>query len=61
MTVLMLLCRWDADELSTRTIGARPMTDNIATLRGFTRYVLSDSDEVSLHLLIRPADDVTAR
>ena len=30
------------------------MTDNIATLRGFTRYVLADSDQASLHLLIRP-------
>jgi hypothetical protein len=34
------------------------MTDNIATLRGFTRYVLADSDQVSLHLLIRPETDL---
>jgi hypothetical protein len=34
------------------------MTDNIATLRGFTRYVLVDSDEISLHLLIRPDTDL---
>jgi hypothetical protein len=34
------------------------MTDNIATLRGFTRYVLADSDEASLHLLIRPDTDL---
>jgi hypothetical protein len=26
------------------------MTDNIAIQRGFTRYVLADSDEVSLQL-----------
>jgi hypothetical protein len=34
------------------------MTDNIATLRGFTRYVLADSDAASLHLLIRPDTDL---
>ena len=34
------------------------MTDNVATLRGFTRYVLADSDQVSLHLLIRPETDL---
>jgi hypothetical protein len=34
------------------------MTDNIATLRGFTRYVLADSDQASLHLLIRPDTDL---
>jgi hypothetical protein len=34
------------------------MTDNIAIRRGFTRYVLADSDEVSLHLLIKPNTDL---
>jgi hypothetical protein len=34
------------------------MTDNIATLRGFTRYVLAGSDQASLHLLIRPDTDL---
>jgi hypothetical protein len=34
------------------------MTDNVATLRGFTRYVLADSDQVSLHLLIKPDTDL---
>jgi hypothetical protein len=38
--------------------GAFLMTDNIATLRGFTRTILADSDEVSLHLLIRPDTDL---
>jgi hypothetical protein len=35
-----------------------PMTDNVAILRGFTRYVLADSDQVSLHLLIKPDTDL---
>jgi hypothetical protein len=54
---LRLRCR-NAHKLPDHTTGARPMTDNIATLRGFTRYVLADSDQVSLHLLIRPNTDL---
>jgi hypothetical protein len=34
------------------------MTDNVATSRGFTRYVLADCDEASLHLLIKPDTDL---
>jgi hypothetical protein len=34
------------------------MTDAIATARGFTRYVLADSDQVSLYLLIKPDTDL---
>jgi hypothetical protein len=30
------------------------MTDNVATLRGFTRYVLATSDACDLFLLIKP-------
>jgi hypothetical protein len=32
------------------------MTDNIATHRGFTRF--ADSDQASLHLLIKPDADL---
>jgi hypothetical protein len=34
------------------------MTDAIATARGFTRYILADSDQYSLYLLIRPDTDL---
>jgi hypothetical protein len=34
------------------------MTDAIATSRGFTRYVLADSDQVSLYLLLKPDTDL---
>jgi hypothetical protein len=34
------------------------MTDAIATARGFTRYVLADSDQCGLYLLIKPDTDL---
>jgi hypothetical protein len=34
------------------------MTDNIATLRGFTRHVLATSDGCDLFLLIKPDTDL---
>jgi hypothetical protein len=37
------------------------MTDNVATLEGFTRAVIADSDEYTLFLLVRPETDFGER
>lgn len=37
------------------------MTDNVATLKGFTRDLLAYSDSVDLHILVTPGTDLDSR